>query len=83
MTTTSTECWQAQAACRTVDPEIFFPTGIGWAREVQVRAAKNVCATCSVTAECLASALRHGVVDGVWGGRSVEERDNVLPASAA
>lgn len=64
------------AACRRVDPELFFPvteTGPGAA---QVARAKAVCNTCPVVADCLAFALEHGLTDGVFGGLSASERRN-------
>jgi hypothetical protein len=39
-----------------------------------VEAAKAVCATCPVSAECLQWALATGQDSGVWGGTSEEER---------
>ncbi|MGI9001873.1 MAG: WhiB family transcriptional regulator, partial [Pseudonocardia sp.] len=38
-----------RAACRSVDPEVFFPTAVrGAVFAVQVAAAKAVCAGCPV-----------------------------------
>jgi hypothetical protein len=46
------------AACRGVDPEVFFPTAEdGLQLDAQVAAAKAVCARCLVQSECLAWAL--------------------------
>lgn len=61
--------WQADAICRTVDPEIFFPEKGG-----SVRDAKKVCDTCKVKAECLDYALENNERFGVWGGESEQER---------
>jgi hypothetical protein len=63
-----------RAACREVDPELFFPTaesGTVW--QAQVAAAKAVCAGCPVRAECLAWALQ-ALPDGVAGGMTPQER---------
>lgn len=63
-----------RAACRDVDPELFFPVGnIGPAKR-QVAAAKAVCHRCPVTEDCLAWALRARLEEGVWGGRDMAER---------
>lgn len=63
-----------RAACRDVDPELFFPVGDSGPALLQVAEAKAVCHTCPVTAACLAHALDAGHGDGVWGGRDAGER---------
>ena len=66
--------WWSAAACRSADPDLFFPiSNAGPARE-QAAAAKAICATCRVQRECLAYALRTGQVHGVWGGTTERER---------
>jgi len=63
--------WQARAACRGMDPAIFFPerrAGNGWS----CGEAKAVCATCPVTAECGEAGAREWY--GVWGGETVRQR---------
>lgn len=66
--------WLGSAACRSRDPELFFPVSpTGPAAERQVADAKTVCATCPVRAECLEFALRTRQVHGVWGGLSEQE----------
>jgi len=69
--------WQAEAACRGMGTELFFPT-----RGEPTRAAKAVCAGCPVSAECLDYALSaHGDVrserHGIWAGTSERERRQV------
>ncbi len=50
--------WRTRAACRSVDPDVFFPTAeAGPVYDAQVAVAKAVCAGCPVRAECLAEAL--------------------------
>ena len=66
--------WLDRAACRTVDPEIFFPTGVGVVAERQVIRAKEVCRRCPVQPECLHWAQFHASGDGVWGGLDAHER---------
>ncbi|MGW3248766.1 WhiB family transcriptional regulator [Streptomyces sp. NPDC001070] len=66
--------WSNDAACREVDPELFFPiSGSGLGR-VQIDEAKAVCRRCPVMARCLEWALAAGHVDGVWGGTTESER---------
>lgn len=65
--------WRDRAACRDVDPELFFPLG-----EVlppkQEAAAKAVCRRCPVRAECLSWACRTGLTFGIAGGKTESER---------
>jgi hypothetical protein len=66
--------WRGRAACRGVDPELFFPAAErGPVRAVQVAAAKAVCAGCPVRAECLAEALAR-IPYGIAGGLTENER---------
>jgi Transcription factor WhiB len=66
--------WRARAACRGVDPELFFPAAErGPVRAVQVAAAKAVCAGCPVRTECLAEALAR-IPYGIAGGLTENER---------
>ena len=62
------------AACRDADPEMFFPLGSGVVADNQAAAAKAVCARCPVTAQCLDWALAAGIIEGVWGGQTEQER---------
>lgn len=64
--------WQRYAACKGVDPDLFFhPRGTD---EREMSVAKRICAHCAVRAECLAYALDNGERWGVWGGLSANER---------
>jgi WhiB family transcriptional regulator, redox-sensing transcriptional regulator len=63
-----------RAACRDVDPELFFPAGPGPLGQEQTRRAKAVCHRCSVAAPCLEWALENGQQDGVWGGTDPQDR---------
>jgi WhiB family redox-sensing transcriptional regulator len=65
--------WRDRAACRSEDPELFFPIGDDGPALVQVAQAKAICARCPVVAECLSFALM-AVPEGVAGGLTVEER---------
>ncbi len=63
-----------RAACRSVDPEVFFPTAVvGREYEMQVSVAKAVCAGCPVQSECLTWALAV-LPDGIAGGMTEHER---------
>ena len=65
--------WRNSAACRKVDPELFFPLGTVGASVPQIEQAKRICRTCPVSRPCLSWALDHGDA-GVWGGTTEEER---------
>ena len=73
--------WRARAACRGVDPELFFPAAErGPVRAVQVAAAKAVCAGCPVRAECLDEALAR-IPYGIAGGLTEDERRDLARRS--
>jgi predicted GIY-YIG superfamily endonuclease len=65
--------WRARAACRDVDPELFFPLGDLFPPK-QEAAAKAVCRRCPVRAECLSWACRTGLTFGIAGGKTEPER---------
>jgi WhiB family transcriptional regulator, redox-sensing transcriptional regulator len=66
--------WRDDAACRDVDPELFFPVGNAGPARLQIVQAKRVCARCPVRTPCLEWALASGQEAGVWGGTSEDER---------
>ena len=66
--------WRSAAACRSADPELFFPISDSGKSLEQVAEAKAICAGCPVRNECLAFALRTGQVYGIWGGTTTHER---------
>ena len=61
--------WQAAAACRGMDPAIFFPE-----RGANANQAKATCARCPVSAQCHAAGLMDN--HGIWGGQSQRERQH-------
>ncbi len=63
--------WLRRGACKSSDPELFFPLAASPVQEAQ---AKAVCATCQVLAEYRSYALKAGETDGIWGGLTPEER---------
>jgi WhiB family redox-sensing transcriptional regulator len=69
--------WWASAACRSADPELFFPISSAGLSRVDVARAKEVCARCQVRPQCLSHALAAGELHGVWGGASAEERQSL------
>ncbi|NMH97976.1 WhiB family transcriptional regulator [Pseudonocardia acidicola] len=69
--------WRSRAACRSVDPELFFPVvEVGPMCAAQIEAAKAVCGRCPVLGECLSFALAY-LAYGVAGGLTAEERRGV------
>ncbi|MFF8032772.1 MULTISPECIES: WhiB family transcriptional regulator [unclassified Streptomyces] len=66
--------WRRSAACRTEDPDLFFPIGTSGPALVQTEQAKAVCRNCPVREQCLEWALDTGQSIGVWGGTSETER---------
>jgi WhiB family transcriptional regulator, redox-sensing transcriptional regulator len=65
--------WGRLAACRSADPDLFFPvTGEEWAG--QVEKAKALCGSCRVRRECLQYAITGDEAYGVWGGMTEDER---------
>jgi WhiB family redox-sensing transcriptional regulator len=68
--------WRESAACRGMDPDLFFPIGTssGVASLLQVDEAKAVCGRCPVVRQCLAWALNAAPVEGIWGGTTDAER---------
>lgn len=67
------EAWMDDALCAQVDPDAFFPEKGG-----SNRAAKALCASCEVRAQCLAFALAHDERYGIWGGKSERERRRMV-----
>jgi WhiB family redox-sensing transcriptional regulator len=68
------ENWRSAAACRSADPDLFFPVSDSGRALEQVTQAKAICAGCSVRRECLAFALRTHQIHGIWGGMTEGER---------
>jgi WhiB family redox-sensing transcriptional regulator len=68
------EGWRSVAACRSADPELFFPISASGKALEQVMEAKAICADCWVRRECLSFALRTQQKHGVWGGMTEQER---------
>ena len=67
------QTWRQHAACRGVEPDIFYP-----ASDEEADVAKAVCAVCPVRQPCLEYALSSRERDGVWGGATEKERRRLL-----
>lgn len=65
--------WRANAACRGLDPSIFYPL-----TDEEAEQAKSVCDACPVQASCLEHALGIREKEGVWGGRTERERRRII-----
>jgi WhiB family redox-sensing transcriptional regulator len=72
--------WQRNGACRGRDSGQFFhPDGErGASRLRREIAAKSICRSCPVRAECAAHALAAREPYGVWGGFTESERLRLL-----
>ena len=56
--------WRKHAACRGIDPDVFYPVSDEEADE-----AKAICDQCAVREACLEHALANREREGIWGGR--------------
>ncbi|HEX3539774.1 MAG TPA: WhiB family transcriptional regulator [Acidimicrobiales bacterium] len=65
--------WRQRAACRGVEPEIFYPVS-----EDEAEEAKAICGGCSCREACLEYALGNRERDGVWGGATERERRRMI-----
>lgn len=74
--------WRSKAACRDVDPELFFPEGSAGPALQAAKLAKQICDRCPVQARCLFWALDHSTAFGIWGGYTGEERRELRDALA-
>ena len=70
---TKTLAWRQRAACRGVDPDIFYPVSDEDAEE-----AKAICMQCPVQQKCLDWALGNREKEGVWGGATERERRRII-----
>lgn len=72
--------WAADAACRGMDTNLFFPKGtVDRDARRKIEAAKKVCAECPVRRQCREVAV--GELYGVWGGLTPEDRGVRMPRS--
>jgi WhiB family redox-sensing transcriptional regulator len=64
---------KSRGACKGLNPGLFYSYN-----ELDIEVAKQICKRCSVSAECLAYALKTKEIFGVWGGTSENERRRML-----
>lgn len=67
------QSWRKNAACRGLDPAIFYPQ-----TDEEADEAKSVCDRCNVRLACLENALIVREKDGVWGGATEKERRRII-----
>ena len=67
------QTWRQHAACRGVEPDVFYPVS-----DEEADVAKSICNVCSVRQPCLEYALGNRERDGVWGGATERERRRIL-----
>lgn len=65
--------WRQRAACRGIDPSIFYP-----ATDEEADEAKGICASCPVRQTCLEHSLTSREREGVWGGLTERERRRLV-----
>ena len=77
--------WYEEAACLGQATNDFYPADNerGPRRRRRETLAKQVCARCAVTVQCLRWALDTREPHGVWGGLSADERDVLLSQRTA
>ncbi|HUF32711.1 MAG TPA: WhiB family transcriptional regulator [Acidimicrobiales bacterium] len=68
-----TKKWREHAACRGIDPDVFYPVS-----DEEAEPAKAVCEQCSVRQACLEYALTSREREGVWGGATERERRRII-----
>lgn len=70
--------WMAEAACRGVDPELFYPEeGAQACTTKQVQEALAVCRRCPVTFDCLKWAFETGDKYAILGGKTPNQRTRI------
>ena len=80
--------WRDRAACRGINPEIFYPHA-GSPRGRVTKASKalalSLCAECGVVTPCLDFALSTPLNQdfGIWGGTTAGQRDKMRRKKAA
>ena len=69
--------WISQAACKGKPSDWWYPEyPFTKSRRVRAAKAKEICGTCPVADQCLEYALKWEL-DGIWGGKSVDERNRL------
>lgn len=71
--------WRKDAACRGKDPKLWFVEPTSY----RSLPARQLCVACPSRGFCLAWAIEHDEVEGLWGGLSADERARGLVAREA
>ena len=66
--------WRSTAACRTEDPNLFFPAATTGPDLLITEQAKAVCRRCPIVERCLQWAMDDRIDYGVFGGLTEKER---------
>lgn len=75
------EEWMESSACRTYHPDDWFwDTNTTLATKHAVRA---ICKACPVVTQCLEYALRTGTTEGIYGGLTPSQRNDLRRATNA
>ncbi len=77
--------WQHEGACVGLDSAVFFSPDAerGAAKQMREQGAKAVCASCPVIDSCREHALAAREPYGVWGGLTVDEREQLWRSHAS
>lgn len=67
--------WKSLAACKSMDPAIFFPTDYD---KVGIEKAKSICNVCPVKYQCREYAIQVRCEYGVFGGTTWKERVKII-----
>lgn len=81
-----TENWRELAACRGVDPELFFPIGDAWegaGNAARAEAARAICLACPVWLACLSDAVERGDAWAMLGATLPAERADLTRLARA
>ena len=70
--------WRWQAACRGMDPAIWYPC----LDAVKRPRAIAICANCAMRQQCLDHALHRRERLGIWGGKTAAQRRAILARRA-
>ena len=70
--------WADDAACKGHTTAMFPRSGSGNGSHDDYGPAKQLCATCPVTDQCLEHAIRHREREGVWGGTTPTDRLRII-----
>lgn len=71
--------WWEQAACRGVNPDVFFPEESGVTTDRIYDQGRQFCNDCPVARNCLEEAMSYEAEEwrrfGLWGGLSPRQRE--------